>query len=208
MSRKHIRKSPHGRLLRALLPPQSYDPNADNVSLSVEADGLTLDRAYADALTLTNALNPFTFAQWLPDYERVYGLPDPCTPADAPLETRIRQLAVALQERRGISRRYYYWLAAVLGYEISIEEYLPFVAGSNAGNSLYNGNWRYVWVIRAQASGVQHFSAGRAVAGEPLRAWGDDLFECVFQRLAPAHTRLYFAYGEASGWGACLACTI
>ena len=191
-------QSPHARLLRALLPPQSYDPNADNVGLSTEANGLTLDRAYLDALDVLRGLDPFAAQEWLADYERVYGLPDACTPADASLDVRLRQLAVALRERRGISREYYYWLAAVLGYSIEIEEYRPFVAGSRAGEPLFNGDWYYAWLIRATSTGTRHFAAGRSCAGEPLQAWGNELFECVFRRLAPAHTIVHFAYGHAA----------
>lgn len=201
-------QSPHGRLLRALLPPQSYDPNADNISLSCEADGLTLDRVYSDAQTILDGLDPFAHQAWLADYERVYGLPDECTPTNAPLDVRLRQLAIALRERRGISREHYYWLAAALGYAITIEEYRPFVAGSRAGEDLFNGDWRYVWVVRAANSGVRRFAAGRSTAGEPLQAWGNELFECVFRRLAPAHTLVHFAYGAAApcSGGDCPAC--
>ena len=200
-------QSPHGRLLRALLPPVSYDPNAAGMGLSTEADGLALDRLYADAGRVLRGLDPLHNHEWLADYERVYGLPDECTPAPVSLDVRLRQLAIALRERRGISRAYYYWLAAVLGYDISIDEYHPFVAGSHAGDALYNNDWRYVWAIRATETGVRRFSAGRSCAGEPLTTWGDELFECVFRRLAPAHGLLYFAYGDKPfGSGVCAAC--
>lgn len=200
--------SPHARLLRALLPPQSYDPNAAEVALSCEADGLTLDRVYLDSLAVLNGLDPFANPEWLADYERVYGLPDECTPDNASLDMRLRQLAVALRERRGISRAYYYWLASVLGYDIVIEEYRPFVSGSRSGEALYNGDWQYAWLIRAASTGVRRFQAGRSAAGEPLQAWGNELFECVFRRLAPAHTLVHFAYGDAApcAGGACPAC--
>ena len=199
--------SPHARLLRALLPPQSYDPNGEGVALSCEADGLTLDRAYTAALDILNGLDPFAHQEWLADYERVYGLPDECTPAGAPLETRLRQLAVALRERRGISRTYYYWLAAVLGYDIHIEEYRAFVSGDLCGTPLYGEDWQYAWIIRASDVGVRRFMAGRSSAGEPLQAWGNELFECVFRRLAPAHTIVHFAYGDAvPGAANCQAC--
>ena len=203
-------RSPHGALLRELLPPVSYDPAGALVAESCEADGLTLDLVYATALEILRGLAPLESVEWLPDYERVYGLPDECTPEGADLDLRLRQLAIALRERRGISREYYYWLAAVLGYEISVEEYLPFVAGSRAGEGLYNSDWYYAWLIRATGTGVRHFAAGRGCAGDPLQSWGDGLFECVFRRLAPAHTLVHFAYGDSrlgeSAPGECLAC--
>ena len=203
-----VLQSPHARLLRALLPPASYDPNGEGVGRSTEADGLTLDRTYSAALDILNGLDPFAHQEWLEDYERVYGLPDECAPAGAPLDVRLRQLAIAARERRGISRAYYYWLAAVLGYDIAIEEYRPFVSGSLCGTPLYGEDWQYAWIVRARDVGVRRFVAGRSCAGEPLQAWGNELFECVFRRLAPAHTLVHFAYGDAApgAASACQAC--
>jgi uncharacterized protein YmfQ (DUF2313 family) len=222
--------SPHGLLLRALLPPVSYDSGAALVALSCTADGLTLDRVRDAALEVLRGLDPFKDYGWLADYERVYGLPNPCFTGPLSLDMRIIQLAIALKERAGINREYYIWLAAVFGYEIDIHEYKPFRAGSKAGDPLTNGDWRYVWVVNVKIYGTsqetvhytpfragskagdsltnyywdnyqrtkgnigRHFRAGRSTAGEPLRQWGDDFFECVFRRAAPAHTILHFAY--------------
>jgi uncharacterized protein YmfQ (DUF2313 family) len=174
----------------------SYDPLGERAAASCTADGLTLDRACAATEDVLLGLHPFRDIPWLEDYERVYGLPGPCFTGAPSLDERIVQLAVALRERRGVSREFYYWLAGVFGYSITIREYRPFIAGSKAGDPLSNGLWRYVWTIRARETPVRAFRAGRSNAGEPLRVWGDDRFECIFRSLAPAHTVLYFSYGE------------
>ena len=68
----------HATLLRRLLPPTSYDPNGARLGVSVDMEGKELDRVLADAPHAVGALRPFTYQEWLEDYERVYGLPDAC----------------------------------------------------------------------------------------------------------------------------------
>ena len=93
------------------------------------------------------------------------------------------------------SRQYFIDAAAALGYEITITEFRPFVAGSLAGDPLTNGDWIYTWRVNAVAgTGITHFVAG-SQAGEPLRDWGNERLECLISRLKPAHTLVQFAYG-------------
>jgi uncharacterized protein YmfQ (DUF2313 family) len=208
----------------------SYDSGADRVAVSCTADGLTLDRVRGAALEVLRGLRPFEDAGWMEDYERVYGLPNPCFTGPVPYDMRVIQLAIALKERAGINREYYIWLAAVFGYEIEIEEFRPFVAGSRAGDPLSNGDWQYAWIVHVKIYGTElapvkyelfvagssagdaltnytwdvyqrditdlgrPFRAGQSTAGDPLRQWGDDFFECVFRRANAAHTLLHFAY--------------
>lgn len=185
----------HADLLRALLPPVSYDANADGIAQSLTADGLALDRAAAAASTVLLGLVPFKHLAWLAAYEAEYGLPDECFSGERSLDARITQLAVALREEGGISQGFYEWLAAVFGYgKPEIQEFRPFRAGSRAGDSLTNGNWRYVWIIRTSGEYPRTFRAGRSCAGEALRTWGDITFECLFKKHGPAHALLHFAY--------------
>lgn len=67
----------HATLLRRLLPPTSYNPNAPRLSVSVDMEGKELDRVLADAPHAVGALRPFTYQEWLEDYERIYGLARP-----------------------------------------------------------------------------------------------------------------------------------
>ena len=196
LSPKDLPQSPHGELLRALLPPVSYDPNAERVARSLTADGLTLDRVHAASMDVLNGLRPFQFLAWMERYEEVYGLPMPCFYGPLTMDERILQLAIALKERAGISASFYYWLAEIFGYSITIEEFTPFVAGSCAGQALSNGNWKYAWSVRTLETPVRQFRAGRNSAGDPLKQWGDERFECLFKHFAPAHVVTLFAYGQ------------
>jgi len=186
----------HTDLLLGLLPPVSYAPQAPGIRASCAADGLALDRAHADAEKALGPLTPFRALAWLEDYERVYGLPGPCTRPGLTLGERISALAIALQERGGISRAYFQRLAKVLGYEVGVREHKPFRAGSRAGEPLTNGDWRYAWTVQAPAQTTHHFRAGRSRAGEQLSRWGDELLECLIRSRKPSHTIVHFAYGE------------
>lgn len=68
---------PHRDLLAALLPPVSYDANAPRQNLSLAMEGRELDRVQTDGAAVLGALRPWLWQQWLPDWERVYGLPGP-----------------------------------------------------------------------------------------------------------------------------------
>jgi uncharacterized protein YmfQ (DUF2313 family) len=187
----------HESLLKALLPPVSYDPAGEHVSAELTAEGARLDAALALSVTAVDGVDPFRSLTWLSDYERVYGLPDACARDGQTLQERISTLAVAVLERHGVSRTFYIQLAAVLGYQIEVEEYQPFRAGiSRVGDRLTNVDWMYAWAIRASAQTTHRFRAGRSLAGEPLAWWGDELLECVMRRLKPAHTAVLFTYGD------------
>ncbi len=185
----------HAELLALLLPPVSYAPG-QRMGAELEAEGAALDTAHAGAVAAVRGVNPFPASENRADYERLYGLPDDCggLTGRTRLE-RVAALAIAVMERRGISREYFIRLAELLGYRITIQEHKPFTAGSRAGEPLTNGPWRYVWTVHAPAQTVRRFAAGRSCAGEPLAIWGDEFLECVLRRLKPAHTIVLFAYG-------------
>jgi len=203
----------HAALLQALLP-LSYAPTGRIVE-ELAADGAALDTALAVSLDPLRGLTPLAALEWLEDYERVYGLPGDCRQPGLLLQERLALLAIALAERAAINRAYFIWLAAQLGYAITIEEYggfkagfacagdklsnpeTLFLAGSRAGEPLRQGApWQYVWTVHAGDTPTVFFRAGQSGAGEPLASWGNNLLECAVKQAAPAHTTVYFAYGE------------
>ncbi|MDL2266756.1 DUF2313 domain-containing protein [Desulfovibrio sp. OttesenSCG-928-G15] len=192
---KPLPHSPHGELLRNLLPPVSYDPNGERIARALTADGLALDRAHTRANRVLDGLYPFKSLYWLGRYEDVYALPDECHTGTLSFDERVTQLAVALLERAGLNAAFFVWLGAVYGYEVTVQNYRPFRAGhSCAGDPLTNGNWRYVFTIRSAGKPIKTFRAGRSCAGEPLRQWGDTRFECMIRKFCPAHGLIHFAY--------------
>ena len=80
--------------------------------------------------------DPRSTIELLPDWERNWGLPDPCYAG--PLTIHDRQLALVLRMTMlgGQSRQFFIDVAAFLGYTITITEYAPFMAGvSNCGDT-------------------------------------------------------------------------
>lgn len=185
----------HATLLRRLLPPTSYDPNGARLGVSVDMEGKELDRVLADAPHAVGALRPFTYQEWLEDYERVYGLPDACLQDGSLYQDRLGFIALALCERAGISIGWLVQYAALAGYDVTISEFSPFVAGSRAGDALTNGAWLYAFTVHAAGEIARRFCAGRSVAGESLADWGEGPLECIINKYKPAHAVALFAYG-------------
>lgn len=202
----------HAELL-ALLLPASY-ARTGQIETELAAEGTALDGSLAASLLPFRGLTPLQALEWLEDYERVYGLPGDCRQQGLLLQERVALLAIALTERTAINRDYYVWLAAQLGYAITIEEFAQFKAGfasaggaltnyqnlfsagSRAGESLAQGApWQWVWVVHATGEPTTMFRAGVSGAGEPLVGWSNQLLECAIRAAAPAHTVVHFAYG-------------
>ncbi|MBI4804470.1 MAG: DUF2313 domain-containing protein [Desulfovibrio sp.] len=202
----------HAELLARLLPV-SYALTGQ-IESELAAEGTALDAVLAVSLDPLRGLTPLQALEWLEDYERNYGLPGDCRQQGLLLQERLALLSIALTERAAINRAYYVWLAAQLGYTITIEEYGQFKAGfSSAGDRLTNYQtlftagcragqplaagalWQYVWVVHATGEPTTLFRAGLSGAGEPLASWSNQLLECAITSGAPAHTKVLFAYG-------------
>lgn len=146
----------------------------------LEIEGALLDAAQARAAALLSEMFPATCNESLADWERVLGLPDPCTGPLSSVQQR-RQAAVAKDAAGGaLSRPYFIALAASLGYAITIDEGI--------------GGDPYTWRVNAPDTAARFFRAGESVAGDLLQEWGDELLECAIRRLKPAHTDVIFVY--------------
>lgn len=167
--------------LRALLPvgaAWSAQPGA-LLSRLLLALGDELARIGANAEALRPEVDPRTTSQLLPEWELTAGLPDPCVTAAQSIEQRRTALVARLTATGGASKGYFIALARSYGYTVTIEE--PAL---------------HTWRVRSsEVVGVQRFRAGRSVAGDPLVSFGNQSFECLFNRLKPAHTAVLFAYG-------------
>jgi uncharacterized protein YmfQ (DUF2313 family) len=154
---------------------------------------------------------PGTCVETISDWERVCGLPDPCTGPLDTLQERRQAVLAKLAARGGQSRQYYIDLAAIYGYTITITEYRPFIAGvSAAGDACWYQSpcipdqwtqssrrfrdWWFVWSVDYQpALVVTYFRAGQSCAGDPLATWDNDLLRCIIEQTKPAHTVVLYA---------------
>lgn len=181
-----------------LLPPGAAWARWPGSVLRALLSGLAREfaRIHQRGLALLDETDPRLTQEMLPDWERFLGLPSECAPDDQTQSERIDAVVTKYTEVGGQSRQYFIDLAEALGFEVTITEYRPFVAGSLAGESLTNGDWIYTWDVNAPETTTTFFRAGQSAAGEPLQVWDrEERLECEIRSRRPAHTAVRFIYG-------------
>lgn len=136
----------------------------------------------------------------LPDWERNFGLPDPCIPVVQSIPERQRALVNKMTTEGGQSIPFFVGVAKTLGYTIAIEEYLPFQFGlSSFGGP--RGRFmgplvRFTWKVHVYGGRLTRFRFGRSSFGRDafLEIRHAEDLECIFRRWAPAHTIVVFDY--------------
>ncbi len=144
-------------------------------------------------LDLEDEADPRTTVELLPDYERVFGLPDPDAPAPVGLEARQQALTAKWASKGGQSRQFFIDLAARLGYAITIMEYRPFTCESTCITPVYEDDARYLWQINAPATHSTLFTC-ESGCQDPLRDIGNDILEAAMKRHQPSYTVLLFSF--------------
>lgn len=138
---------------------------------------------------------PDTTTQFLSDWERVAGLPDPCSGLAASVGLRRKDLIARLTAVGGQKPQYFIDLAADAGYSITITEFNPFLADwSCAEDPVYGDDWQHAWQVNAPLDTIEEFRADENSAEDPLAVWGNERLECLLNRHKPAHTILIFSY--------------
>jgi uncharacterized protein YmfQ (DUF2313 family) len=183
-----------------LLPRGAAWPR-DLSSILAKAMGAIGDmfaRAHADITQITDVeLYPPSTSLLLPEWERDYGLPEPCTPQPQTIEQRIQALMAKITDQGSLSRQKFIDLAAALGFTITITEFLP---SSGIGTCIgpctepvYGMAWRFAWQVNAPATTVGVLTCnGDCVS--PLRWWGNENLECVIARRNRPSRFVLFSY--------------
>jgi uncharacterized protein YmfQ (DUF2313 family) len=135
MTDKHIRRSGDDYIdaLAALLPvgpawPREYDSTLMKlVGGFSQIWGDPVDRRAADLLEIES--DPRFTIEMLPDWERNWGLPDPCYTAPQSIGERHLALLMRMTMLGAQSRAFFISVAAQIGYTITITEYRTFVVG-------------------------------------------------------------------------------
>lgn len=154
--------------------------------------------------------DPQRTVELLPEWERAFGLPDPCFPEATTIGERQRGLVTKIIWRGGQSRDYFIGIMASLGFRIVIKEWAPFMAGiSQAGDTRpspdENFRWyvgppemRFVWTAQVGNMGLVWFraSGGEAGVDHHLEFRSPLAIECLLMRWKPAHTWLVFDYSS------------
>ncbi len=155
--------------------------------------------ARAAALLVVEA-DPRYTRELLPDWERAFGLPDPCVTRTLTIPERQQALVNKLTTQGGQSRPSSIDTAAALGYTITIREFRPFQFGlSSFGGkrgAFFGPTSRFFWRVTVTGPRLTRFQFGASSFGrdsflEIVKAV--DL-QCVFTRWGPAHCTVIFDY--------------
>lgn len=161
----------------------------------LSALGAEFERLDGRAAQLLAETDPASTTELLGDWERVVGLPDPCVTLAQTVAERRLALEGRLTAVGGQSRAFFIALAHRLGYSVTIDEFASSGAATAAGITFTGDEWAHIWRVNVPTSvAITPFRAGSGAAGEPLRAWSNEVIECQFNRYKPAHTRVLFAY--------------
>jgi uncharacterized protein YmfQ (DUF2313 family) len=193
----------HAQMLRQLLPRGAAWDFAPDGTFARLLEALAAEFARIDvrAIELLDEADPRTALETLIDWERVAGLPDACT--GQPDNVRERQIALVqkLTSIAGQTPADFIELAALIGFEIDIEEHRPLRTGFRVGDACKDAAWAFAWSVIVQpfdgagrpVLAIAHFKVGDPV-GTRVRGFGSLDLECVIRRAAPAHTKIIFAY--------------
>jgi uncharacterized protein YmfQ (DUF2313 family) len=191
MTDRHVRRSGDDYVdpLAALLPTGPAWPREYDSVLMTLLGGLSqiwgdVDGRAADLLEIES--DPRTTFELLPDWERAWGLPDPCYTAPQSIDERHLALVMRMTMLGAQSREFFIGVAAQIGYTITITEYRTFVVGIDR-------------VGDARVTGVVPPDPMRNEWGVPImNALGDapvkngDLSEWPYYGLGPDTNRFYW----------------
>jgi uncharacterized protein YmfQ (DUF2313 family) len=189
----------YAQVLSDLLPwgwAWARDPESV-LMLTIEGLAAEFARVHQRDCDLLAESYPGTALETLTDWERICGLPDPCTGTLGTIQQRRAAILAKLAARGGQSRQYYIDVALAVGFTITIEEFDAFRVGRNrVGQALYGTDWMYYWRVTSweQNQKIIAFRVGQSATRERLREWGNDMLECLIRGIMPAHTIVMFAY--------------
>lgn len=158
-------------------------------------------------------IDPRTTDEALDQWETFLGIPDECTPDGQTDDERRLQIVQKLTNIGGLSKTFYEFIGAQLGFPTVVVEnrinFLAgraragdlltnyfnrhFVAGSLAGTRLAEPGWRFYFNVELPITASSHFVAG-SLAGTPLQSFSNELLECTFRKLKPANAGVTFTF--------------
>jgi uncharacterized protein YmfQ (DUF2313 family) len=208
----------------SLLPQGQAWPRALDSTLYKTCQGLATYWGFVDGRAgdlLERESDPRKTIELLPDWERAWGLPDPCFPSATSIAARQKMLVLVMTWLGGQSRAYYTKLMEWLGYTITIKEFAPFMAGiSQVGDTRappppspiekQNYRWyigppeqRFVWQVNVGQVGLYWFRAGSGEAGvhHHLEFGVPDEIICLLDRWKPAHTVIVPDFSDITNGG-------
>ncbi|WP_342705134.1 DUF2313 domain-containing protein [Burkholderia arboris] len=185
--------------IQSLLPRGQVWPRDQDAVQTKALAGLapSYERSTTRANYLLIDAFPGSSYELLPEWEETVGLPDPCAGPAPTVGQRRAQVVARLTGVGGPSIRSLTAFAANLGYSVTITQYSQARAGIlRAGQPVCGYAWNFAWKITAPLASLKVAVAGGMAAGDPLVSWGNEVLECEFRSVMPAHTVPIFAYGQ------------
>ena len=224
---KHVRRDAddYTSAFLALMPQGQAWPRELDSTFYGACEGLSSYWGWVDSRAadlLERESDPRHTIELLPDWEKAWGLPDPCFPSATSIAERQRMLVLYMTWMGGQSRDYYIKLMEFIGYEVNyVGEFAPFMCGiSQVGDTrpFYidengdrqvdtkkNFRWyigppemRFSWYINVGQATLTWFRAASGQAGvDPhLRIGIPEDLQCLLNRWKPAHTFLAMDFSE------------
>jgi uncharacterized protein YmfQ (DUF2313 family) len=144
-------------------------------------EGAHLDQAEDHAAELLEEMFPDSAEGLLDDWERLLGLPDPCTGRPVGLAARQAAAAAKWGEKRSLASPYLVSVAGLLGIAVTVTSY----AARRYGQARMGGRYQ-----------ARRWATSLTVHAPGLAAEQRLYLECAISRLRPAHTYLHFDYEE------------
>lgn len=180
-------------LLEALLrglPPVSYDPQAPTVRAECTAMVEPLRVVLQSADQILVEQDPSTTQLSLPDWERVYSLPDPCAGLSSSIERRRADVVNKITARGNLSASQMVAVAEQLGYSgAQVVEFGPATCEDACDVAVYDRDaWRFVWALQMPQALFIEQATCASPCDVTLRRWGNEPIFCAVERFKPAHT--------------------
>lgn len=227
MADQHVRRTgdDYAVALGNLLPWGPAWPRHPSGVLMQVIAGLASYWGFVDgraADLLERESDPRLTLELLTDWERNWGLPDPCFKSANTIDQRHAMLIMKMTLLGAQSREFFIGIAAWLGYTITITERAPFTCGiSQCGDTRGMATWndtpghhldthpdyfwrigppemRFYWTVHVTNAPLMWFRAGAGQAGVQHHleiGFAEDL-ECLLRRWKPAQTDLIFDYSN------------
>jgi uncharacterized protein YmfQ (DUF2313 family) len=215
----HVRRSgaDYAQAFLALLPQGQAWPRYPATTLVQTVEGLngywgSVDGRAADLLEIESF--PKTTVELLPDWERNFGLPDPCFPDATSIPERQNMLVLVMTLIGGQSRSFFQSISEWTGHQISIAEWAPFMCGvSEVGETRFEYDdtglyrWylgppenRFYWYVQSDDAVLEWFRCGTSYSQcgvhPHLQIITSSPIDCLLNRWKPAHTELVFDYSN------------
>ena len=160
--------------------------------VDAEIDSLLLEASPSTALD--------TFDQWLKDYSLAFDSADT-------IAWKRQVLLARMNELGGLSIPYYVDMAARYDEVVAIRDSIVFKFGDKFGGTFYGAEHVHSFVLTLKEQHRFPFKFGDKFGGKFLSYDKRNSMEELFQRLKPAHTKIFFKYfnwgfeaGDLSEW--------